>query len=123
MAKKNEITVRILPQDISSSLRLWRKFSGLKQSELEQRAGLAHNAVSRIETGEVSPKLETIESLARAMDISFEELQFRLPPATFKKDGDDCVAGLDARLKTFPPETRNRLADLFHSMLDLLEKD
>jgi len=51
------------------------------QAEVERRAGLAHNAVSRIENGDVVPRLGTLERIADALEISVEQLQFRSPPA------------------------------------------
>src|SRR5262245_16971327 len=64
---------------VGQQMRTWRNHSGLTQSQSEERAGLAHNAVSRIENLEVSPRLETVESLASAMSISVEQLQFGRP--------------------------------------------
>jgi transcriptional regulator with XRE-family HTH domain len=51
------------------------------QAEVERCAGLAHNAISRIENGDVVPRLGTVERIAEALEISVEQLQFRLPPS------------------------------------------
>src|ERR1700693_1448293 len=64
---------------VGERIRIWRNHFGLTQIQLEERAGLAHNAVSRIEKQEVSPRLETVENLASAMGLSVEQLQFGRP--------------------------------------------
>lgn len=104
-------------------LRLWRVHTGLKQSELETRAGLAHNAVSRIETGEVSPRIETLERLAGALEISIEELQFRTPPPSKKKERSSLWADeLFERLDQLPQGVRQSLLEIIHSLIDLYGK-
>src|SRR2546421_509248 len=71
------------PPEIALGRRLkaWRDFRGLTQAEVERRGGLAHNALSRIETGSVSPKLATLERIAAALELSVEELHLKMPPA------------------------------------------
>lgn len=110
-------------RDIGTQVRLWRSHLQLKQSELEERAGLAHNAVSRIETGAVSPRFETVEGLARAMGISVEELQFRVPPESRGPTDQSSSADLLARLEALPASTRDDLLRIFHSLIDLAQGD
>ena len=71
-----------LPADmvLGQRLKAWRDFRGLTQAEVERRGGLAHNALSRIETGSVSPKLGTLERIAAALEVNVEELHLRMPP-------------------------------------------
>src|SRR5687767_8678420 len=65
---------------LGKRLKAWRDFRGLTQADVEHRGGLAHNALSRIETGSVSPKLATLERIAAALELSIEELHLRMPP-------------------------------------------
>ncbi len=109
--------------DLGTQLRQWRKYTGLKQSQLEEQAGLAHNAISRIEKGEVSPKLETVERLSQALGISVEELQFRTPPIMNRQDYVNWVQRLVGRLEDLPPEIRHNLLKTFHSIIDLMEQN
>jgi transcriptional regulator with XRE-family HTH domain len=79
MAKKN---IYPLTSDaaLGQRLKAWREFRGVTQADVERRGGLAHNALSRIETGLVSPKLATLERIAAALELSIEELHLGMPP-------------------------------------------
>ena len=99
----------------------------MTQSELEQRAGLSHNAVSRIERDEVSPRIETVEKLASAMDLSIEELTFRQPSLRVKEDALRCDdEGLDdliSRLASLPESKRLNLIRVLSELLDMAESE
>lgn len=107
---------------LSERLRLWRLHLGLAQAEVERRAGLAHNALSRIETGAVVPKLETLERIAAALDLSIEQLQFRLPPkrASLGEStaSDRDVQQLNDLIARLPPVRREKLVALLTSMVE-----
>ncbi len=109
---------------VGEQIRIWRRHRRLTQAQLEERAGLAHNAVSRIENGEVSPRLETVESLALAMSVSVEQLQFTTPKSsTARRCGaDDCTPDfIVQRLASMPPEKAAKATEAIHQILDLLE--
>lgn len=61
---------------ISENLKALRDAKGLTQVQLSEKAGLGINQVSRIERGTSKPELETIKSLAIALDCSSDELIF-----------------------------------------------
>lgn len=112
----------IQPPDLAENIRRWRLSRGKTQSHLEQQAGLAHNAISRIETGAVSPKHETVQRIADALEISVEELHFRSPsmyvaeePATYQ------VASLTDRLEQLPEHKRDAVLAAFHTLLEQIE--
>jgi transcriptional regulator with XRE-family HTH domain len=50
----------------STIVRDARRSAGISQRELAQRAGLQQPAVSRIERGHVSPRLDTLDQILRA---------------------------------------------------------
>jgi transcriptional regulator with XRE-family HTH domain len=109
---------------VGERIRVWRNHFGLTQIQLEERAGLAHNAVSRIEKQEVSPRLETVESLASAMGLSVEQLQFGLP----KSETTLCeqtVGGnaefIIRRLNSLPSDKAVKAIEVIHRILDLME--
>jgi len=56
-------------------LRYYRAGQGLSQSELAQKAGLTYSAISRLESGNRIPKRKTVESLAKALELSPEETE------------------------------------------------
>jgi transcriptional regulator with XRE-family HTH domain len=117
-SKQEEIT-------LGSRVRVWRIHFNLTQGELETRAGLAHNAVSRIEKEEVSPRLETVEKLASAMGISIEQLQFGNPQhvesADSDQDSDAAVNRLIKRIKRLPKKDALRAVGAIEGILDLME--
>jgi len=57
----------IMPIKASNLIRQTRRRHGLSQRSLALRAGTDQAAVSRIERGEVSPSVETVERLLAAM--------------------------------------------------------
>ena len=46
-----------------------RKSSGLTQKQLAERTGVAQSDISRIETGEANPSLNTLKRLASGMNM------------------------------------------------------
>ena len=55
-------------------LRELRKREGFSQEELSSKAGLDRTYVGKIERGEKSPSLETIERLANSLDLDMRDL-------------------------------------------------
>jgi transcriptional regulator with XRE-family HTH domain len=107
---------------IAEQLRAWRKASGLTQGELEKNAGLAHNAVSRIEQGEVSPKLDTIEKIARAMAISVEELQFLKPRTSAASNvQDQSISEVAELIATIQEPHRTRVINLVKDLIVMMK--
>lgn len=110
--------------ELASQIRGWRVARGHTQAELESRAGLAHNALSRIENGLVSPRLETVESIARALEISVEELQFRAPLQI--EDSGPAVSDTDLlvkRLNKLSPKRRKAVVTALVGLLDQLSSE
>jgi predicted transcriptional regulator/transcriptional regulator with XRE-family HTH domain len=62
-------------------LRHLRRARGLTLAELGERVGRAPSALSLLENGRREPKLSLIESLARALSVSPEELLRHQPPS------------------------------------------
>lgn len=63
-----------LKQAFGEVVRQCRLKAGLSQEELAFEAGLTRNYISNIELGQKSPSLDTIEVLARALEISASSL-------------------------------------------------
>lgn len=59
-------------RDAITALLRARKLRKLTQQDLAQRAGVSQGVISRLESGGHSPKLETLEQIARAMDYRLE---------------------------------------------------
>jgi len=60
------------PQAIARAVREQRKAAGLTQAELAERAELAFETVSRVESGREPPSLRTAVSLADALDLPLD---------------------------------------------------
>ena len=61
---------------ISESLRLLRRFSGLSQTEMAQRLGVAKSWISSIEAGKKEPTYALLQNYARVMDIPLSSIMF-----------------------------------------------
>ncbi|MFE7514407.1 helix-turn-helix domain-containing protein [Streptomyces sp. NPDC057540] len=59
---------------VGERLRTTREGAGLTQQQLAERAGLEKQAISVIENAHVSPRLDTLWRIARAMDTTIAEL-------------------------------------------------
>lgn len=61
--------------NIADNIRKARKKAGLSQDKLAREAGVAYNTVVKIESGEnKNPTIETLRSIAKALDVSVDEL-------------------------------------------------
>ena len=76
---------------IGNRLRAIREEKNLSQGDIEQRTGLLRCYISRVENGHTVPAIETLEKLARALDIPLYQLFYdgdKLPalPVDFAKN-------------------------------------
>jgi transcriptional regulator with XRE-family HTH domain len=65
---------------IGERLRFLRENKNLTQGDIEKRTGLLRCYISRVENGQTVPALETLEKLARALEMPLYE---------FLYDGDE----------------------------------
>jgi transcriptional regulator with XRE-family HTH domain len=84
-----------------------REQKKLSQGDIEKRTGLLRCYISRVENGHTVPAIETLEKLARAMEIPLYQLFYDgeeppdLPNLPKRKTSDDIAWGSsrkDARL-------------------------
>lgn len=99
-----------------------RAQAGLSQRELAERAATSQPAVARLERGEVSPTLATLERLVAAAGFRLRlELEPELPAdpviAVYKRDVDRTL--LRENLRRTPDERLRMLADLQESGREL----
>jgi len=83
-----------------------REEKKLSQGDIEKRTGLLRCYISRVENGHTVPAIETLEKLARAMEIPMYQLFYdgeeppKLPNLPKRKSSDDVAwgsSGKDAR--------------------------
>ena len=92
---------------IGDRLKTLRETKHFSQGEIEKRTGLLRCYISRVENGHTVPAIETLEKLARALEIPMYQLFYdgeeppKLPNLPKRKNGDDVVwgsSGKDGRL-------------------------
>ena len=84
---------------IGNRLRDLREQELLSQGDIEKRTGLLRCYVSRVENGHTVPSIETLEKLARALEIPLYQLFYdgeeppKLPNLPKRKTEDDIAWG------------------------------
>jgi transcriptional regulator with XRE-family HTH domain len=91
---------------IGDHLRFLREQRKLSQGDIEERTGLLRCYISRVENNHTTPSVETLEKMARAMEMCLYQVLYDGPeppeppkPAVFARDGWG-MSGKDARLLT-----------------------
>jgi transcriptional regulator with XRE-family HTH domain len=92
---------------IGDRLRALREEKKFSQGDIEKKTGLLRCYISRVENGHTVPAIETLEKMARALEIPMYKLFYdgeeppKLPNLPKLKTSDDIVwgsKGRDARL-------------------------
>src|SRR5881628_1678059 len=91
---------------IADRLRAMREEKQLSQGDIEKRTGLLRCYISRVENGHTVPAIETLEKMARALEVPMYRLFYdgeeppKLPNLPKRKSSDDIAwgsSGKDAR--------------------------
>lgn len=102
---------------ISERLRHLREEKRLSQGDIEKRSGLLRCYISRVENGHTIPALETLEKLARALEVPLYQLFYdsegppKLPDLLKGKSPDDVAW-----------DSRGKHASYFHKLRRHLSK-
>ena len=92
---------------IGDRLRALREEKKLSQGDIEKKTGLLRCYISRVENGHTVPAIETLEKMARALEIPMYKLFHdgeeppKLPNLLKRKTADDILwgnSGEDARV-------------------------
>lgn len=62
-----------LSKNIGTTIRAYRLQKGMSQGDIEKRTGLLRCYLSRVENGHTVPSLETLQKIARALDLQLSE--------------------------------------------------
>ena len=103
---------------VRERLRSLRQERGYTQEALAEQAGVSVDAVTRIESGKRSPRLDTLERLAQALAVDLETLV--APAMRTKSDIDEDLARIGAMLRGRPKEFLLVVESVLKSMLRLL---
>src|SRR6201997_2255330 len=94
---------------IGDRLRVLREDKKFSQGDIEKRTGLLRCYISRVENGHTVPAIETLEKMARALEVPLYQLFYdgeeppELPELPKRKSADDIAwgsSGKDARALT-----------------------
>jgi transcriptional regulator with XRE-family HTH domain len=100
---------------IGERLRDLRVQKKLSQGDIEKRNGLLRCYISRVENGHTVPAIETLEKLARALEIPMHQLFYdgdkppEVPNLRERKSSDDIVRGSAGKDAKFPNRLRRLL--------------
>ena len=87
------------PMVISERLRQLREEKKLSQGDIEKRTGLLRCYISRVENGHTVPSIETLEKLARALEVPLYQLFYdgeeppKLPNLLKRKTSEEIAWG------------------------------
>jgi transcriptional regulator with XRE-family HTH domain len=101
---------------IGERLRSLREEKKLSQGDIEKRTGLLRCYISRVENGHTVPALETLEKMARALEVPLYQLFYdgeeppELPNLPRRKSSDDIVWGSTGKEARFLARFRRILS-------------
>jgi transcriptional regulator with XRE-family HTH domain len=100
---------------IGDRLRGLREDKKLSQGDIEKRTGLLRCYISRVENGHTVPAIETLEKMARALEVPLYQLFYDgeeppvLPNLPKRKSGEDIVWGMSGKDARFLNKFRRLL--------------
>ena len=101
---------------IGDRLRELRESKKLSQGDIEKKTGLLRCYISRVENGHTVPTIETLEKLARALEIPLYQLFYdgdeppNLPNLLKRKMSDDVAFGSSGRQAAYLHKLRKFLS-------------
>lgn len=111
---------------IGDRLRAIREAKNLSQGDIEKRTGLLRPYLSRIENGHTVPSLETLEKLARALEVPLYQLFYgaeepsalpRLPKRKTARENSWGSTGKHARVLNKFRQLFSRMAEADRRLL------
>lgn len=100
---------------VGERLKAIRETKNLSQGDIEKRTGLLRCYISRVENGHSIPSVETLEKMARAMEIALYQL-------FFEPDGHEEPQALDLPHKVKPAKFSRKDANVVSRLGDLVTR-
>jgi transcriptional regulator with XRE-family HTH domain len=100
---------------IGDRLREMREAKQLSQGDIEKRTGLLRCYISRVENGHTVPAIETLEKMARALEVPLYQLFYdgegppKLPNLLKRKSSDEIAWGSSGKEARFLNKRRRSL--------------
>jgi transcriptional regulator with XRE-family HTH domain len=104
---------------IGDRLRAMREEKHFSQGDIEKKTGLLRCYISRVENGHTVPAIETLEKMARALEVPMYQLFYdgeeppKLPNLPKRKSSDDIAWGSTGKDARFLSKLRRRRLALF----------
>ena len=101
---------------IGDRLRVLREDKKLSQGDIEKRTGLLRCYVSRVENGHTVPAIETLEKMARALEVPLYQLFYdgeeppKLPNLLKRGSSDESAWGSSGKGARYLNKLRGMLA-------------
>lgn len=90
-----------------------RKLRGLSQEKLAEKVGVDPKQISRIEGGKSAPSLDTLEAIAKHLQVEMKDLfdfQHLVPQETLEDQALRLLGMMDERTKTIAMRILHTLA-------------
>ena len=106
---------------IGERLRALRETKNLSQGDIEKRTGLLRCYISRVENGHTVPAVETLEKMARALEVALYQLFYegdeppKFPNLPKRKTSDEIAFGTRGK--------EARFLHMFRRLLGRIEED
>jgi transcriptional regulator with XRE-family HTH domain len=103
---------------LGDRLKTLRELKGLSQGDIHKRSGLMRSYISRVENGHTVPSIETLEKLARALEVPLYRLFFDLDQIPDLPNLPERVTEEQVVTATSPERARfiDRMARLFDQL-------
>ena len=111
---------------IGDRLRALREEKKMSQGDIEKRTGLLRCYISRVENGHTVPAIETLEKMARALEVPLYQLFYdgeeppELPNLPKRKSADEIAFGSSGKEARFLGRLRRLLGKIEESDRRLL---
>ena len=96
--------------DIGKRIRFWRNERGLTQLRLAEKANISRSYLAGVEAGNYNPSLDTLNSIAAALNMNPSELLGDISPTALTKE------------KAAPKTERDPLTTELIALLDTLDQ-
>lgn len=103
---------------VTNRIKEFRVKAGMTQNELAEKLNVKRSVISKYETGQISPSLETMDKIAKALNISVNDL---LPNAVIIKKSFNPKR--DAIQKKFDNFDYAAKSQRFNELVELMRED
>ena len=104
-----------IAKTVGERIRAYRIKAGLSQENLAEKAGLHSTYIGQLERGEKNATLESIEKVARALDVSFETLFMHIIGGLVKNEyAEQCYSVIAA----LPEKEQRAILEIIKRTID-----